>query len=360
VGGTIKTHLVHALSLDDGSELAGWPVDVSTLQHGSLAFDPVAENQRGAVVIAGSTLYVPYSGHASDCPHNGVYYHGWVIGVPLDDPAGATAWATGAQQSGIWGPGGLASDGAGVFAVTGNAGDMETAQTPWQHQEAILRFQAGPVFSGQTADYFAPFNWAALDANDLDLGGSGVLLVDVPGATPSQIAVAFGKDGKAYLADRTNLGGIGPVTGGPPVLVSQVAGSQIIGAPAWYTTASGVYVTLVVYNGQQTAGGCPAGQSGDLMALKIVPGAPPTLTTAWCQNSNGHGSPTVTAAGGDTLVWTVGAETTGHLYAFDGDTGTPVYTSKETMPQLTRFIVPIAVHGRIIVGGNGKAYAFKP
>ena len=41
-------------------------------------------------------------------------------------------------------------------------------------------------------------------------------------------------------------------------------------------------------------------------------------------------------------------------------TGTPVYTSQETMPQLTRFIVPIAVHGRIIVGGNGKAYAFKP
>ena len=41
-----------------------------------------------------------------------------------------------------------------------------------------------------------------------DLGSSGPLLVDVPGATPSHLVVAMGKDDNAYLLNRDNLGGI--------------------------------------------------------------------------------------------------------------------------------------------------------
>ena len=63
--------------------------------------------------------------------------------------------------------------------------------TLWQHWriwsggEAVIRFQPGPIFSGNPSDYWAPLNWLDLDNRDLDLGGSGPLLVDVPGATPS-------------------------------------------------------------------------------------------------------------------------------------------------------------------------------
>ena len=32
--------------------------------------------------------------------------------------------------------------------------------------------------------------------------------MDVPGATPSQLVLALGKDSKAYLLNRNNLGGI--------------------------------------------------------------------------------------------------------------------------------------------------------
>ena len=41
-----------------------------------------------------------------------------------------------------------------------------------------------------------------------DLGASGPLLVDVPGATPSQLVVAMSKGGYAYLLNRSNLGGL--------------------------------------------------------------------------------------------------------------------------------------------------------
>jgi hypothetical protein len=72
----------------------------------------------------------------------------------------------------------------------------------------VIRFQPGPIFSGLPADYWVPQNWLNLDAFDGDLGSSGSLLVDVPGATPSHLVVALGKDRNAYLINRDNLGGI--------------------------------------------------------------------------------------------------------------------------------------------------------
>ena len=51
-------------------------------------------------------------------------------------------------------------------------------------------------------------NWFSLDNGDTDLGGVSAMLIDVPGATPSQLVLALGKDGNAYLLNRNNLGGI--------------------------------------------------------------------------------------------------------------------------------------------------------
>lgn len=62
--------------------------------------------------------------------------------------------------------------------------------------EAIIRL------SGDPADYFAPSHWHDLDDRDLDVGGSGPVLIDVRGAEPSQLVVALGKNGVAYLKGR--------------------------------------------------------------------------------------------------------------------------------------------------------------
>ena len=89
-GGTTKKHLIFAMSLDDGSTRAGWPLDVSTVKAGALAFDPAVQNQRAALLLLNGTLYVPYSGHYGDCGG----YHGWVVGVPIANPTGAKGYAT--------------------------------------------------------------------------------------------------------------------------------------------------------------------------------------------------------------------------------------------------------------------------
>jgi outer membrane protein assembly factor BamB len=355
---SIAQHLVHALSLDDGSERSGWPLDTATVQFGSQAFDPVVQNQRGALIVVGGSLYVPYGGHAGDCND----YRGWVIGIPLTNPAGAQGWATGARGGGSWAPSGLASDGVSVFAATGNTFGART----WAGGEAILRFQPGPVFSGQAPDFFAPSNWKSLDAADLDLGGTGPLLLDFTGGTPSGLVVAMSKSGVAYLLDRSNLGGIGTGNGrtGEGVFSTQVADGEIINSPITYATPQGTFVVFHGHGGAQGSN-CPAGQGGDLVALKLVSGAPPALITAWCVDSLGQGSPIATSTDGssEVIVWSAGAEGSGRLHGWDAETGQALFAGGgpgDVMSRVRRFTTPIAVKGRILVGADNQLYAFRP
>lgn len=355
---SIQKHEVHAISIDDGTERAGFPFDTTGVTYGTSTFSPVPQNERGALLLLNGTLYVPYGGHYGDCGQ----YRGWVIGIPTDNPAGAKGFATGGTRGGgMWAPGGLASDGTNIFGSTGNTFGAST----WGQGEAILRFQAGPVHSGQPTDYFAPSNWKVLDNGDIDLGGSGPVLVDVPGATPSQLVVALGKNGVAYLLDRNNLGGIGKGNGttGEGVASMKVANGEIINAAAAYTTANGVFLVLHVDGG--LGAGCPAGQSGDLVALRIGAASPPTLSVAWCADNQGQGSPIATTTDGqaNALVWSAGAESSKRLHAFDGETGAVVYAgggAGDVMSNTTRrFNSPIAVKGRIFVAADDRLYAFK-
>ena len=341
-----KKHLIFALALKDGSTLPGWPVDVSaSVTFGSKAFNSPVQNQRGALGIVNGIVYVPYGGHYGDCGD----YHGWLVGVPIANPGAPRAWATGATGGGIWAPSGVASEGGSIFIATGNTfGAMN-----WAGGEALLRFTAGPVFSNRTTDYFTPSNWRMLDLGDIDLGGTGPIILDVPGAKPSKFLVGLGKDGKIYLVNRNNLGGVGG-----EVAAVKVAKNGIINAAAAYTTARGTYV---VFKGNGS--NCPAGQAGDLTAVRIIPGAPPRLETAWCAEQHGEGSPMVTTIDGhnEAIVWSVGAEGDNRLHGFDGDTGRIVYAGGgpgDAIGLVRRYHTPILAHGRIYVAADGVVKAF--
>ena len=64
------------------------------------------------------------------------------------------------------------------------------------------------AWTGQPTDYWAPTNWLSLDNSDTDMGGVSATVINVPGAALSQLVLALGKDGNAYLLNRNNLGGI--------------------------------------------------------------------------------------------------------------------------------------------------------
>jgi hypothetical protein len=194
----------------------------------------------------------------------------------------------------------------------------------------------------------------ALDAADLDLGGSGPLVLDVPGFTPSQLVLAFGKDGNVFALDRNNLGGIGTQKA-----VLRVMNGAIINASAAVTTPSGTFVTMHGHR-NATAIGCPTG-SGDLATIKL---SGTRIAMAWCANNGGQGSPIITTTddrGSEAIVWTAGAAGTNKLHAWDAVTGAVVFNGgADTFTAVRQLTSPIAVKGRIIIAGDNKVYAFRP
>src|SRR5438874_3844358 len=143
-GGATLKHYIISLNVDTGAINSGWPVDVELrAQYNGTTFIPANEMQGSSLAIVGNILYVGYGSHA-DC----FLYRGWLVGVPINNPASVTAWATSANGGGIWGAGGVASDGTNPFVCTANT----FQPLNWSGGEAVIRFQAGPIFSGNPSD----------------------------------------------------------------------------------------------------------------------------------------------------------------------------------------------------------------
>jgi hypothetical protein len=333
---SIMSHQVHALSTTDGTEMSGWPVNVSSATSGSIIFDTVHENQRSALSLVGNTLYVAYGGHIGDCGG----YHGWVIGIDTQDPAMRGAWATAGQGEGIWGSAGMASDGNGVFALTGN--NTAAGVTTHADSEEAVRITG----MGTMSDSFYASSWKTMDSGDADLGASNPVYVTQTGSTPSKMLVVVSKDGHMYLLDATALGGMG----GQKVDFMVANGTMAIHtAVASYTTAKGLYVTF----GTNTGALCPGGGSENIMSVLIAPGSPPKPSVAWCAPLSGKVTgpiSTTTDGTSDVVVWYMN---NGKLNGVDGDTGASIFTSTNTCANIEQWTSPIAVNGRILVGGDG-------
>ena len=114
------------------------------------------------------------------------------------------------------------------FEATSGADQRPANACQGSYKRVTSVFAASKCAITLNDDYWAPLNWIAPDNGDIDLGGTGALLVDVAGATPSQLVLSLGKDGNAHLLNRANLGGVGV-----PVAQAHVWNSEITspGAP---------------------------------------------------------------------------------------------------------------------------------
>ena len=98
-------------------------------------------------------------------------------------------------------------------------------------------------------------------------------MVDVPGATPSQLVLALGKDSNAYLVNRNNLGGITS-----PVAQANVGGINRGTSAVTYHTSQGTYFGF--HN-----------DAGTIRAYRIPTTNPPTIIFAWSMSQNGEARP---------------------------------------------------------------------
>jgi len=332
---SISDHQVHALSVDDGSEKTGWPASVSKVTSGGLAFMPPPQNQRSALSLVGGKVYVAYGGHIGDCGP----YHGWVVGIDANDPTMMGGWATGGQGEGIWAAGGMASDGTGVFALTGN--NTAGVTTHLDSEEAVRVTGLGTL-----TDSFYASPWKTMDSSDADLGASNPVYFELSGATPSKVLAVVSKDGHLYLLDAAHLGGMG----GQKVDFMVANGTMSIHtAVASYTTAKGRYVVF----GTDGGAVCPGGASQAVVSVLIAPGAPPAPQVAWCAPLSGSTTgpiSTTTDGTNDVVVWYMNG---GKLNGVDGDTGASIFASTDTCAGVRQWTSPIAVNGRVVVTGDG-------
>jgi hypothetical protein len=223
-------HFIYSLNVDTGATNPNWPVDVNTTAtYNGMTFDSFVQEERGGLALVNGIVYVP-------TPVTLV-----TVSITM---AGWWAWTSiilrmsmlGLQQLSVAASGdmgGVASDGTNMFVVTGNT--FNTGGN-WMGGEAIIRLQAGPTWTGMPTDYWAPTNWLNLDNSDTDLGGVSATVIDVPGATPSQLVLALGKDSNAYLVNRNNLGGITS-----PVAQANVSGTNRGTSAVTYHTNQGTY-----------------------------------------------------------------------------------------------------------------------
>jgi hypothetical protein len=153
----------------------------------------------------------------------------------------------------------------------------------------------------------------------------------------------------------------------PSIGSLKVMSSGISGGPASANVAGTQYIVMVGNGSNGTA--CAKG-SGELVATTLDPSNAATpIASAWCADPGGGGSPIVTTSDGtnDALVWTAGTATTNdgtggdnQLHAFDLATGQSVLSGSDTFANVRHFTSPIVVHGRILVAGDARLYAYTP
>lgn len=338
-GGAVS--VIDGISLATGRSLPGWPIQVdAALKH--IGFTAMWQGERGALAIVGSRLYVPYGGRYGDCDN----YRGTVVSVDLVHPRVLGAWRTLAVRGGIWAVGGVAEADGSLFATTGNT----SGASHWSGGEAIIRLEPAFATSTTPADYFTPANWETLDNDDLDLGGTGPMPVDVGGR---KLVVNLGKDGNAYLADRTHLGGVGG-----QLAYTAFSNQQTTGSGASWVDGGAAFVAYA------TAGSSPkCGSRQGLTVARVTGGAKPTIATVWCATLDGAGSPVVTTSNGtaDRIVWATGAEGDNLLHGYDAAGGAVVFGGgNQSMQNLRHMTTILVAHGRIYVASDNRVYAFVP
>jgi hypothetical protein len=378
-GAKMDRYELHALSAKDGTERAGWPAKldntVKAVNDGlNRAFNPVVEAQRPALSLVNGIVYIGFGGPFGDF---GSPYYGWVIAVDTKNPMTIGAWSTRLEGNAIWTPGGFASDGNGVIITTGNYFPGSYTSPPmWGDNESVIRLNGMPSALTRDDAYY-PARWAIMDNTDQDLGSSSVMLLNVPGSTPSSYAVTVSKDGHLYFLNSATLG----TTGGGGEIIDLTVSTSIHSArtsPVSYTTPDGaIHIAITIDRGPYM--GCPtttpavAPGLAILMGLTVTPGSPVKVTPNWCTNVGGpaqgdtgtvrnrSASPLVTTVDGTAqpIIWvggstsqTAAGTSANLLYGVDGQTGAVLY-SGGNCAGIRQWTTPIAVKGHIVVGGDG-------
>jgi len=370
---------LHALDLVTGAETMGGPANITGVVNsstlGQIPFDPLNENQRPALLLAGGKVYVAFDSYGDTDP-----FHGWVLaydGFDLTKSAVAVFSTTPNGSRGGIGQSGAApaSDTSGnIFVATSDG----TFDSNGDYAETLLRLRINPPSPGFiVADTFTPSKEKVLDILGKPFGSTGVLLLpDSAGFLPhAHLAVSGDEAGDLYLVDRDNLGGFST----PPVPDKVVqtlcltadgnsgAPASVSGTPAYWAATNTIYVAAAddslkafpLTNGSITSPPCPAPAipSSRSTATFDLFGASPVVS------SNGPTGGIIWALDTSGYAGAVGSSAPAVLHAYDAaDLGNELYVSPSsgagTAGPAIKFAVPTVANGKVYVGTQNELSVF--
>ena len=344
-GGLGYFHRLHALDITTGAERPGSPVVIQATVAGTgdggktVSLIPRNYKQRPGLLLLNGVVYAGFSSHC-----DAGTYHGWLIGydarslqqvsVYNSTPNGSMAsfWAGGAAP---------VTDGKGnIFVVSAN-GTFDADRGGPDLGESVIKLSSSAGLP--VADYFTPFNQAELNAQDVDTGSTGPVLLPDEAGSPDHphLLVTAGKEGRIYLIDRDNMGHFQAGSDSQIVqsLPQKIAG--LFGAPAYFNNKvyfSGSGDTLKAF--QLTGGILSSSPVSQTPVAFDYPGSVPSIS------ANGNT---------DAIVWVTEPSATLHAYdasdltreLFNGSIGTYV-----------KYSVPTVANGKVYVGTENSLIVF--
>jgi hypothetical protein len=350
---------LHALDIATGVEKFGGPVLIQAKVRGKgdgarggyVAFDPLRQNQRPALLLANGIVYLGFASHGDVLP-----WHGWVLGYDATTLQQVAAYnvSPNTYGGGIWmSGGGLAADAAGaVYFMTGNGAFNEGTG---DYGDSFVKL--GPA--GTVVDYFTPYDQAAMENSDLDLGSSGPLLLPDRSGLHPHVMTGAGKTGTIYLIDRENMGHHDPTADGQIVqsIPNAFTGGSITGGnfippvyfngTVYFSPISSTLKAFELRDGQLSS--APASESAQAFSY---PGAPMAISA----NATSEG-----------ILWVLqrnGSSNPGILRAYDAsDLSVELYNSsqagaRDALDIGAKFTTPLIANGKVFVGSSTQLTVF--
>jgi hypothetical protein len=240
IGSPSDVFRLHALSLSNGHDaMPSVIIQFSErLSDGTQwVFNPRYQLQRAGLLEANGSIYVAFGSNGDIVPQQS---RGTILRFDAATLAPMTGDITDQLNplnpayylSSIWQSGyALAADGGGdIYFSTGNSDPFAPSYSQaFNRPESLVRLSSDLL---SLKDSFTTFDYFSLDQGDVDVGSGGVMLLpDQPGSVP-HMALGGGKDGRAFLLNRDNMGGY--TQGGPNHVLQTVQMGSCWCGPAYY------------------------------------------------------------------------------------------------------------------------------
>lgn len=352
---------LHALDITSGLERPGSPVLISAAvpgdgrgsAHGQITFDASTQLQRPGLRIVSGQVVVAFG---SLCDRGS--FHGWVFlfdksslkqtGVFLTTPNG--------EHGGIWQAGAAPVVDAenGIYVISGD-GEFDVNEQGKDYGDSVIGLRTNDGGLLLPFDYFTPYDQGGMEAENLDLGSSGPMLLPDQLGSHSHLLFAVAKSGSAYLLDRDDMGHFQSTSNSQAVqYVPNLFANKVHSSSAYWSNATAQWIYIGSTEGKLQAfplnrGRLSTAPSSETLMTFSYPGVTPVISS--------HGN-------ADGIVWAL-EHFSGVLRAFSAtDLSKELYNSsqapngRDRAEQGVQFYVPLVANGKVYFGSRGHVYGY--